>query len=168
MTSHKIGRTLRLPEDARGMLAGVHGAIIQAKDLDISRNIITVGDVCSAKCIEAGVRPELVVVDGKTKRGNYDTGEPPEGYSRVIVRNPAGHLTPELFEAIAEAERRAKRGGGTYMVIEGEEDLATIPIILAFPEGSQIVYGVPDVGMAMLIITSEFKEKAQRLLESMH
>jgi len=38
---------------------------------------------------------------------------------------------------------------------------------MIFPLGSQIVYGVPGVGMAMLIITSEFRVKAQRLIEEM-
>jgi uncharacterized protein (UPF0218 family) len=161
------GRVLKLPEDARGLLSGAHGPIVQPSDLDRSKAIITVGDVCSAKCIEAGIRPDLVIVDMKTKRGAFEHGKVPEGYHCIRVKNPAGHLTPELFEAITKAELDSRSGVKTYMTIEGEEDLSTIPLILAFPEGTQIVYGVPDVGMAMLIITREFRERAQRLIESM-
>lgn len=163
----KIGRTLRLPEEAREMLAGVHGRIVRPHDIERSKVIITVGDVCSAKCIEAGIRPNLVIVDLKTKRGAYEHGKVPEGYRSVRVKNPAGHLTPELFDAIVNAELDSRSGIKTYMIIDGEEDLSAIPLILTFPEGSQIIYGVPDVGMAMLIITREFRERAQRLIESM-
>jgi len=163
----RIGRTLKLPEDARELLFGAHGPIIQPKDIDPSKPIISVGDVCSDKLLGAGIRPDLMIVDGKTKRGDYKHGKAPEGYRQARARNPAGHLTPELFDAIERAGLDAKKGVKTYLFVEGEEDLAAIPLILTFPQGSQMVYGVPDVGMAMLIITSDFRERAQRLIESM-
>lgn len=164
---YRIDRVLTLPEEKRRVLSGVHGRLITPADLDRSKPILAVGDICSSKLLESGVRPDVIIIDGKTRRGVIAHPPDEQGYTQKRVKNPPGCLTPELFDAIGEAESNARNGIKTRILIDGEEDLSVIPLIMIFPLGSQIVYGVPGVGMAMLIITSEFRVKAQRLIEEM-
>ena len=40
------------------------------------------------------------------------------------------------------------------IVVEGEEDLATLPAILYAPPGSVVVYGQPDEGSVLVKVNS--------------
>lgn len=165
----RIPRPLRLPERLRRFLGGVHGKVIMSPlDIDLSRLLVSVGDVCSVRLMEAGIRPDMIVVDMQTKRGEMIPDSVPCDRLRKDVANPAGWITPELCQALEEVlPEVVARKRGVAVVIDGEEDLAVIPVILTFPEGTQIVYGVPDLGMAMLIITSGLRSRAQEILETM-
>ena len=58
------------------------------------------------------------------------------------MTNPAATLTDALEEAV--------RDGLAYppalIVVEGEEDLAVLPLALAAPDGAALVYGQPGAG----------------------
>jgi uncharacterized protein (UPF0218 family) len=36
------------------------------------------------------------------------------------------------------------------VVVEGEEDLASLPVILHAPEGATVIYGIPDTGLCLV------------------
>ena len=67
---------------------------------------------------------------------------------RVLkVKNPPATLTKELIDQIRDSlagEERVK------IVVEGEEDLATLPAILYAPPDSVVVYGQPDEGSVLV------------------
>jgi hypothetical protein len=50
------------------------------------------------------------------------------------------------------------------ILVEGEEDLAVIPLILAAPEGAMVLYGQPGEGVVVCEVTDAAKEKAETLL----
>ena len=49
--------------------------------------------------------------------------------------------------------------------MEGEEDLAVLPCTVLMPEGSVILYGLPDKGIVVVKLTKEKKEEAIKLLK---
>lgn len=154
---------LKLPDEARPLLKRPLGQLFPNVTAAIERlrqlrppRLIAVGDVVAAGLLDGGLRPDVVVVDMKVMRSPAD--EKTKGtidafeVEVVRVRNPAGAITPELREALKTAKPPLK------IVVEGEEDLATLPAVLSAPLGSVVVYGQPNEGV-VLIEVSEFKRR---------
>lgn len=132
---------------------------------DTGGRLITVGDVVTKHFVEAGVTPDLALVDGRTKRRDV-TPEVAEAVERLDVvaevENPAGTLTRELLEAVDD---NVDSGGAVY--VDGEEDLAVLPAILLADPGDTVVYGQPDEGMVYVEVDDETRETAVDLLTRM-
>lgn len=161
---------MKLPEDKRHLFKEPLGKLFENTDnaleylnsLDYDK-IITVGDVVTAKLLENGFDPDLVIVDYATKRSpvEKENVRKIKEYSipETEVKNPAGQITEDLWESIKEAETPLK------IIIEGEEDLATLPSSLLASEGSVVVYGQPDEGMVIIHVTEEKKDELRDYLE---
>ena len=137
--------------------------------LNQSDYIATVGDICTIKIIEEIRVPNLMIIDYKTKRNI----ELDESQTKIIestnchsvnVRNEAGTITDELINAIKEAIYSNKT---TKIIVDGEEDLATLPAIKLCENGAKVIYGMPDKGMVVVDVNQQTKERANRLLERM-
>ncbi|HLF05849.1 MAG TPA: DUF359 domain-containing protein [Thermoplasmata archaeon] len=150
----------------RSRLAGVHGRLVRVEEIDGSRMLVSVGDYCSQVLLDAGLRPQIVVIDMATKRGPYKF-RVPAGYLVVKVENPAGYLTEGMRRALEDAVLKAKSGERTLIHVVGEEDLAVPPLLPLLERGSQVIYGVPDSGMAMLVVDDALKGRALEILEAM-
>ena len=118
----------------------------------------------------AGVTPDVSVVDGLTKREAVEDSVA-EGVARlggetreVHVENPAATITREIVEALREAIVGPEP---TVVVVEGEEDLVTLPAIVAAPLGASVVYGQPNEGMVHAKVTEDAKAKMLDLLGRM-
>ncbi|WP_393972087.1 DUF359 domain-containing protein [Oxyplasma meridianum] len=126
------------------------------------RTICSVGDVTTKILSSASVEVFLQVVDLKTKRNN--DGSFPHIEGSIKVFNPPGVITHDLFLAI---EKVFKEGKKARIEVDGEEDLAVIPIIFYSKLDTVIAYGIPDKGMACLEVTQSLKEKIDDLLKRM-
>jgi len=136
---------------------------IQNNDQNI---LITVGDVVSLTARNAGIIPDISVYDGKTERRTmtkFAALVRELGENVVIVNNPPGTVTRELFDAVRNA--LARKDG--LIRVNGEEDLAVLPCILLAPEGTRIVYGWPGEGMMQVTTTGITKKEAERLWNMM-
>ncbi len=78
----------------------------------------------------------------------------------IQVKNPAGTLTDELICAL----ERAIRNRPSTIIVDGEEDLAVIPLVLMADEGAIVLYGQPHKGVVLRIVDSEARKTAQHLL----
>jgi uncharacterized protein (UPF0218 family) len=135
--------------DIRSILAIIPGKII-----------FSVGDVVTRQLICSGVLPAVAVIDGHTMREPVSYS-PPTGFSRTLrAKNPPGTLTPELVRVLKQGVADTK----TLIEIEGEEDLAVIPLVIEAPLGAVILYGQPGEGIVLCEITPEAKEKAREML----
>lgn len=129
--------------------------------------IVTVGDIVTYHLLEADRRPDVAIVDGKTKR---DVVEPDvrnaiERFeSRIDVANPQSTITDDLLDAIASA---LESEPSTVVVVDGEEDLAAIPAVIATPIGGSVVYGQPGEGMVLVPVTEDTRSRCWDLLEAM-
>lgn len=125
--------------------------------------VITVGDVVTAKLLEAGIRPDVAVVDMKVMRVPADekTKRAMETFDAKVVRvkNQAGTITPALRKALEVAKPPTK------IVVEGEEDLATLPAVLSAPLGSVVVYGQPGEGLVLVEVTEPKRREFEMLLK---
>ena len=73
-------------------------------------------------------------------------------YEEVSVDNPAGIITDELIKTLSEAFASEKP---LRIFVRGEEDLATLPVILMAPLDSVVLYGQPDEGVVFVKVTEE-------------
>jgi uncharacterized protein (UPF0218 family) len=130
--------------------------------LDILRakhppKIIVVGDFTLKAFIESGYRPDLGIFDNRTKRSSFPISEKPTS----VVSNPAGHISDE---AVSSIRQLLLSKGPSLLFVEGEEDLLSIPAILYSPEGSIVIYGMPNKGMVIIFADREIKEKIASLI----
>jgi uncharacterized protein (UPF0218 family) len=161
-------RDLRLPPSLREEMREPAGAIVQtgglAKAVSGSRFVASVGDVCTGALLSLGIVPKVCVVDGKTKRGPWKAGDTQHGLSIVRVRNPAETITIELWRAVDAAYRAP---GNTMIVVDGEEDLASLACIHLAPEGTTVIYGVPNKGVMVIKVDAAIRARTEGVLTKM-
>ena len=131
--------------------------------------IITVGDICTIKINEQVRMPDLSIIDFKTKRDSPLSEEQRSimdqiGEKIVNVNNNAGTISDELWNAIKVAISDNVK---TRIVVEGEEDLATLAAISLADLGAKVIYGMPDKGMVVVDVNQRSKKRANSFLERM-
>lgn len=133
-----------------------------------AKKVVAVGDMTAFYLLQSSIIPDLAVVDNKTKRErlpedilkNLDHNS----YKSIKVKNPPATLTRELIELVRDSLAKDER---VKIVVEGEEDLATLPAILYAPMGSVVVYGQPDEGSVLVQVTPEMKMSIDELMKKM-
>lgn len=136
--------------------------------LDASK-IITVGDVITKAFLTQGVKQHIAVVDlfvGRKKQFTtlYEHGF--SGKEKIIqVKNPAGSLTASLMAAAKDVFSTFKQDKHVIIVVDGEEDLAVLPLLLASPLGFFIFYGQPKEGVVQINVSEESKQRARMFVE---
>lgn len=134
-----------------------------------SEFVATVGDICTIKLIEEGIIPNLMIVDYKTKR-SIKLAKMQLGVienvkcKSVEVDNEPGTISQQLYFEIKNA---IKSKIMTKIIVNGEEDLATLPVIKHSKIGAKVIYGMPDKGMVVVDVNQQAKERANKLLERM-
>ena len=125
--------------------------------------IITVGDVVTENIHQAGIQPQLSVIDYFSLRNQAMPKQPPVEKT-VYVHNPQGTITDEAITAIKAALEANKH---THVVVDGEEDLLTLIAVLYAPQNSFVVYGQPHLGIVVVKASQEKKDEAKGLLNEM-
>ncbi len=159
---------LTLPPELRSEFKEPFGPLFtDAESLlsEAGRPIVAVGDVVTYHLREAGHEPHVAVIDGRTEREavteEIRSALENAGDRRIEVVNEPAELSRELLLAIREAVDAEEN---TLLLVEGEEDLATLPAVLATPLGGSVVYGQPDEGMVLIDVTEENRATMRDLL----
>ena len=161
---------MKLPPEARPLLKRPLGKLFTYTAAAVEHlqrlhpiRLIAVADVVAVELLAAGLRPDIVVVDFKVMRAPVDdkTRRAIDVHEvrAVRVRNPAGTITPELYSTFESIQPPAK------IIVEGEEDLATLPAVLNAPIESVVAYGQPNEGIVLIEVTEQKKREFQKLLK---
>lgn len=160
---------LTLSEEGRAYLKQPFGRLVKDQDvqnylISIPKNaiLITVGDRTTERCEDAGLSPFVEIVDGKERRERVS--KKLQYMKEVKVSNPAGMITEESVNAIAEALNGKVR---VRIIVDGEEDLLVIPCIIHAKPGSIVMYGQPGEGLVSLKVDKKAKERVKRLIATM-
>lgn len=187
-----LRQSLILPESLRDKLSKPLGKIIQDVPSGLDSNkIITVGDMVTKTFKGSGLDPRLSIIDLQTERRGQFKNVQDLGFSGneniVRVKNPAGGISSELMSGIAVCIQH-NNTRKTIIVVEGEEDLAVLPVVLYASLGDHVFYGQPvrlsldrfdkltagklgiaqggpREGMVQVVITEKIKERVRALLE---
>ncbi|WP_049979772.1 GTP-dependent dephospho-CoA kinase family protein [Halolamina rubra] len=159
---------LTLPPELREAFKEPFGPLYTDIDellADAGEPIIAVGDVVTYHLREAGHEPHVAVVDGLTERAAISeeirAGLEGAGEHRIDVVNDPAELSRDLLLSLREA---VDAEADTLLVVEGEEDLATLPAVLAAPLGGSVVYGQPGEGMVLIEVTEAARAEMRDLL----
>jgi uncharacterized protein (UPF0218 family) len=124
--------------------------------------VTTVGDVVSRETLATGIQVNLRIVDQMTLRKSIN---PIEIKAEVTyrVRNPAGVITRQAWDAIREALQHRE----AVIYVDGEEDLLAIPAILESPDNAFIVYGQPSQGLVVVTASPVTKHEVKEMMNRM-
>jgi uncharacterized protein (UPF0218 family) len=124
--------------------------------------VTTVGDVVSRETMATGIQVNLRIVDQMTLRKSIN---PIEIKAEVTyrVRNPAGVVTKQAWDAIKEALQHRE----AVIYVDGEEDLLAIPAILESPDNAFIVYGQPSQGLVVVTASPVTKHEVREMMNRM-
>tara|TARA_Y100001960_G_scaffold272469_1_gene300046 strand:+ start:288 stop:788 length:501 start_codon:yes stop_codon:yes gene_type:complete len=131
--------------------------------------IATIGDICTLKVLQQIRVPNLCIVDYKTKRDTKLSIDQKKEIDAIVsksvtVQNPAGTITEELWNAIEDA---LNNENSTKIIVDGEEDLATLAVISLSKIGAKVIYGMPDRGMVVVDVNQQAKKRANDFLNRM-
>lgn len=164
------GKNFKLPNSLRPAVAKPLGRIIQREEDLIklakrSTSVVAVGDEVT-RTINKKAQIDLAIVDFLINRKRQISDMAQLGIDRdvsiVNVKNKAGTISPSLSQAIFSYFGNPTTR--TVIKVNGEEDLAVIPVILCAPLKTLIVYGQRDRGAVAVYVSEKLKEKAYKLL----
>ena len=161
---------MKLPPEARPLLKRPLGKLFKNTAAAVEylqqlrpTKLIAVGDIVTVELLAGGLKPDVVVADFKVMRAPVDdkTRRAIDAHEvrTVRVKNPAGTITLELYSTFESIRPPVK------IIVEGEEDLATLPAVLTAPIGSVVAYGQPNEGMVLIEVTEQKKREFQKLLK---
>lgn len=147
----------------------IYPSVIDAKEHlkdSLGKNgiVISIGDVTTQNMLNAGMVPDIGIVDNKIERR---VSENEIRYENITLKaeNPAGTITDDLQSSIEEAFSSVEKGK-VLIVVEGEEDLAVIPCVIMAPSGSVIFYGQPGEGVVLCEV-DKVKKTAEDLIKKL-
>jgi hypothetical protein len=153
----------RLPEDIRSELkkpfGELHSTLTSLLPHLKGHVVYAVGDVVTHHLIRAGVSPDIAIIDGHTMRAPCRR-VPSLPCRRIGARNPPGTISDDLVCAIRDAVAHPP----AMIVVDGEEDLAVIPLVLAAPTGALVLYGQPGEGVVLRRVDREARKAARSFL----
>lgn len=132
--------------------------------LDLSLPVALIGDRVSEEFMKQRLPFTFAYGDEKTKRMHYPAAVEEEYVlTKTNLHNPAGTLHSEVVEHLVSHILNSRND---FYLIEGEEDLLTLPAICLLPLGSSVFYGHPydQEGIVRVKVNETIKEKVKSLL----
>jgi len=159
---------MKLNDQLREKLKEPLGIVISPDMLDryISQNdlIATCGDITTKNVYQKGFKMKIAVIDQKTKRNEKIENIIMPEYTHISVKSDPGYISSELYNAIEHAVECKER---TLIRVQGEEDLATLPLIYFLPNNSKVLYGQPNKGIVIVNVEPKIKKKVKEIMEEM-
>jgi uncharacterized protein (UPF0218 family) len=163
-----------VPKNLRDILNKSIGTLVNEKKLiQVLKNekkIVSIGDTVTYTLLKNGFKPVFCIVDYKTHRGvcEDEIVEEIKSFSKktIKVENPPGFITDDLYEVIKIIFKNLEYGP-FRIEVEGEEDLASLIVLLFAPKDVTIIYGLPDKGVLVVKPTKEIKDKVKKVLDIM-
>ena len=165
---------MKLPENLREDLKIPLGDLIN--DIDVNNKniqtkinpksvLITVGDRTTENMLQLGLKPQIQIIDGLEKRNQRIVPIDDAVNTNLCCRNPPGEITKESIQVIQKAFSSEPP---VRITVDGEEDLLVLPVCIAAPENSVVMYGQPNEGLVIVHITPEIRAKVQKILDVMN
>jgi uncharacterized protein (UPF0218 family) len=161
---------LRLPRELRSAFKDPLGPLYEDPEhllVDAGTPVVAVGDVVTYHLNRVGRVPDVAIIDGQTKReavGETVREATADPETRFEAVNEAGVISEDLLITL---RRALADPDPVTIVVDGEEDLATLPAIVAAPVGASVVYGQPDEGMVLVDVTEARREELRALMRRM-
>ena len=132
--------------------------------------IVSVGDATTDRLYCYGIVPRVCVVDGRERRSQRKSIGGDSALQNQVLQlkcsNPAGTISRRAVEVLVEAVKYSTINP-VRVVVHGEEDLLTLPILVLTPAGSVVLYGQPLRGIVIVKVDSKTRRTAKDLMDSL-
>jgi|YelNatPaOPRAMG01_1025707.scaffolds.fasta_scaffold49836_2 uncharacterized protein (UPF0218 family) len=163
---------LKPTEEQRSILKRPLGKLLVGSKEDVANLLIDevkellacVGDFVSGTALDAGIKTLIYVVDSKTERSDIPLHPCLKSLRRFYLYNPPGVINVDAWRLFSEL---IAEGNVALVMVEGEEDLLTLPMIDVAPLESKILYGQPQEGAVVVNTSSVLKDRVRAMLKSM-
>jgi pantetheine-phosphate adenylyltransferase len=159
---------LVLQDNLRKELHKPFGELLSNTDNLLRNNdnmVVVVGDITTKTFNEKSLGQNISIIDFRVNRKQRFFNISELGFSEdekvLMVDNPSGSITKNLIRKLSEI--LTKRIDATILQINGEEDLAVLPLVLLAPLGTIIYYGQPNEGLVRVTVSKEAKDKAYNI-----
>ncbi len=172
-----LSGTLLMPSTLKSALEKPFGVLLSTKEFEMQAkkdghcNIVGIGDRTVESLLTLGVGMKLAVIDRLSRRKPHPWSADHEQllatFTKSTIQSGPGYISEQALVWIrkwGEKSREQFKGKTELLVIEGEEDLLTLPVAYYAPVGIVIYYGQPGQGVVRLEITEEVKNRAALLL----
>jgi len=154
----------KMPESLVKELKKPWGEILKKiPEIDYKKEtIITIGDISSWKFLDKDIIPNLVIIDNKVQRENYEKSKNVDLklFDKTYkIKNPQSCITKKLYSTIEKLDFSKSN----LIEIDGEEDLATLVCLLHSPINSNLFYGQVNKGLVHIKLDKKIKYKAEDL-----
>lgn len=169
--------TLLMPSTLKSALEKPFGILLSSQEFETqakkNRNgcVVGIGDRTVESLITLGVIMNLAVIDRLSRRKPHPWSQDHEilleTYSKTTIQSGPGYISDTALVWIRGwgARNGEHLSGKTeLLVIDGEEDLLTLPVAYYAPVGTVIYYGQPGQGVVRLEVTEEVKNRAALIL----
>lgn len=142
-----------LNQKQRDFFAQAQGDIVDYPSSNQPRFVV--GDTSLKEFLEKGWQFDIGVFDGKEKRIPTPSKVVEESKIEMVFKNPSGEITAVMVKMLQKAIAEKKK----FIFVDGEEDLAVLPLVLLAPLGSSVFYGQPEEGLVEIQISEEAKDR---------
>jgi hypothetical protein len=168
-------RKLKLTDEIRTLLKQPLGTLIEGTqdetmeelrkviEIEKPKIIVAVGDSVSQNMVNHGINANIYIIDYKTMRNPVKYYKLNAAIS-TRVKNPAGEISEEAWNNIKELIHQTKTA---EIIVDGEEDLLTLPAIAQAPINSLVIYGQPEVGIVVVKVTDKKKKEIKEITSKM-
>lgn len=155
-----FSQNLHLPQSLRPQLQHPFAPIVK-KITQPKFGIIAVGDIAAISLLNQNIKPDLAIVDLKTKRRRIFPDLAAEGLPVGLTAvNPPGTVSKNAVAKLLDCLKEKQ----PTLLIDGEEDLLVLPAVLLAPLRTTVFYGQPDQGIVKIIVSEAAKAKALKFL----
>ncbi|MFA5770123.1 MAG: pantetheine-phosphate adenylyltransferase [Patescibacteria group bacterium] len=133
--------------------------------------VIAVGDIITDSLLKEGIDPDVKVIDFKTRRKEFLISNfkflIKSKISNIKFQNKPGTINIKTAERLRELIRDSVRRGSmnSWLVVDGEEDLLTLPAILFAPLNSLVLYGHWQHGIITVEVDEVIKDKVREIIK---
>lgn len=138
------------------------GAIFKSPKKPIK--IIAVGDIIVESLIKNKINPDVKIIDFRSRRKDILISLGPKKLGKFT--NKPGTLNIKTAEKLKKLiQKSVYKKEKSWLTVNGEEDLLTLPAILFAPLGSLVLYGHWQFGVVAVLVTEENKSETIQLLK---
>ncbi|MHA1377903.1 MAG: GTP-dependent dephospho-CoA kinase family protein [Candidatus Helarchaeota archaeon] len=129
--------------------------------------VVAVGDIVTRNLLNANVKLNVFIVDGKTLRTSKENIGT-SGIHVINLKNIPAQIDKKSWKILKKAFALKQL---VEIRVEGEEDLLALPAVMLAPNGSLVFYGQPPIagpsGVVMIKVNDEKKEEFQGYIDQM-
>lgn len=169
-------KDIKMPENLRPMLQKPLGQVLKnTKQLLQLINqleypfLIAVGDIIVESLLKEKIDPEVKIIDFRSRREDISPKFKIKMTDQIKNSNKPGTINLKTADIIKTKLNEAlRKKSKSWIIVDGEEDLLTLPAILFAPLNSLVLYGHWMHGIIAVNVDEKIKEKIKEIIKKFH